>query len=78
MTYQFLTLAHWVGTGIERPHIVGTFEGRCWCHPARVECRCGEGHEPVWGHSMVEARPDTQPRMVSWSLTWPGLVGPPQ
>lgn len=51
-------------TAIERPHINGP---ECWCHPAIVECTCGQGCGTVYGHSEVEIRPDVRPRMAVFS-----------
>lgn len=61
----------WIGTVIERPHLVGALEAQCWCKPAVVECTCPGDHGPVYGHSCVEVRPDNQPRAASFSEpTW--------
>lgn len=51
-----------------RPHIVGPMEGQCWCSPVWVECTCDNECGGVWGHSEVEIRPDTQPRMSVYTL----------
>lgn len=47
---------------IFRPHV--TDGPSCWCLPQMHVC---EEHGEVWVHNALEARPDNQERMASFS-----------